>query len=135
MLTDTGPLVALLDRQDPNHLRCMRTLAGVRKGPLVTTWPCIAEAMHLLFRAGGHAAQHSLWELYQSDRVVFHDLGSQQIERMIALMEKYQDTPMDLADASLIATAEQLGLKRIFTLDSDFHIYQLSDGSALDVVP
>lgn len=39
---------------------------------------------------------------------------------MRSLMEKYRDTPMDLADASLVALAETRGLKRIFTLDSDF---------------
>lgn len=54
---------------------------------------------------------------------------------MIVLMQKHHDTPMDLADASLVAVAERLGLKRIFTRDSDFRIYRLADGSALDVVP
>jgi predicted nucleic acid-binding protein len=42
---------------------------------------------------------------------------------------------MDLADASLIVAAERLGAKRIFTLDSDFHVYRLSDGTALRTVP
>ena len=54
---------------------------------------------------------------------------------MALLMEQYRDTPMDLADASLVATAERLGLTRIFTLDSDFHIYRLADGRSLTVVP
>jgi predicted nucleic acid-binding protein len=42
---------------------------------------------------------------------------------------------MDLADASLVAAAERLGLRRIFTLDSDFYIYRLLDGSALACIP
>ena len=50
-------------------------------------------------------------------------------------MNKYQDKPMDLADASLVAAAEKLGVSRIFTLDSDFHIYRMSDGSAFKIVP
>jgi predicted nucleic acid-binding protein len=54
---------------------------------------------------------------------------------MAELMAKYKDRPMDLADASLIVTAERLGAKRIFTLDNDFHIYRLSDGMALEPVP
>ena len=49
-------------------------------------------------------------------------------------MEKYKDTPMDLADASLVAAAERLGLTRIFTVDSDFYVYRLADGTALEVV-
>jgi len=42
---------------------------------------------------------------------------------------------MDLADASLVAVAERLGIKRLFTLDSDFYIYRLADGSALECIP
>lgn len=56
-------------------------------------------------------------------------------ERMAALMEKYQDTSMDLADASLVAVAESRALRQIFTLDSDFRIYRLRDGSMLEVIP
>ncbi len=41
---------------------------------------------------------------------------------------------MDLADASLIAAAEALSLKRIFTIDSDFYVYRLADGSSLEVI-
>lgn len=54
---------------------------------------------------------------------------------MDALMAKYADQPMDLADASLVATAERLGLRRLFTLDSDFYVYRLADGSTLDLIP
>lgn len=134
-LTDTGPLVALLVQSDPGHEKCVAATKSLAGGPFVTTWPCLTEAMHFVFRAGGYPAQAKLWQLVQSARLRLHDLGPDEVLRMIALMEKYQDTPMDLADASLIATAEQLGLKRILTLDSDFHIYRLSDGSALDVMP
>lgn len=54
---------------------------------------------------------------------------------MATLMQKYRDRPMDLADASLVVAAERLGLHRVFTLDSDFHIYRLADGSALECIP
>ncbi len=54
---------------------------------------------------------------------------------MAALTDKYRDLPMDLADASLVTVADQLGMKTIFALDKDFHIYRLRDGSALKVVP
>lgn len=50
-------------------------------------------------------------------------------------MDQYRDTPMDLADASLVAAAETLGLKRVFTLDRHFYAYRLLDGTALEVLP
>jgi predicted nucleic acid-binding protein len=40
-------------------------------------------------------------------------------------MEKYSDTPMSLAGATLVTVAEHLRLKRIFTLDSDFDVYRV----------
>jgi hypothetical protein len=43
-------------------------------------------------------------------------------------------TPMDLADASLVVAAESLTLRRVFTLDRDFYIYRLADGTALQVI-
>jgi predicted nucleic acid-binding protein len=101
----------------------------------VTTWPCFTEAMYLLFQAGGYPAQVELWRWRTAGRLVLHDLTGGEMDRMAALMDKYRDRPMDLADASLVAAVERLGLRRVFTLDSDFHIYRLADGSALDCVP
>jgi uncharacterized protein len=54
---------------------------------------------------------------------------------MAILMAQYRDTPMDLADASLVVVAEIRNLNRVFTTDSDFYVYRLADGSALDVIP
>ena len=42
---------------------------------------------------------------------------------------------MDLADATLITLAESLPNKMIFTLNRDFHMYRLADGSSLRVIP
>jgi hypothetical protein len=56
-------------------------------------------------------------------------------ERMPALMERYQNVPMDLADASLVAVAEEQHMHRVFSLDRDFLIYRLPDGAAFEVVP
>ena len=41
---------------------------------------------------------------------------------------------MDLGDASLVAMAESRGYHNLFTIDSDFYIYRLADGSVLKIV-
>lgn len=133
-LCDTGPLVALIDEDDRDHARCAALLPTLRL-PLLTTWPCIAEAMHLLYRIGGYPAQEELWGYFSDGTLQLYPLTDADRERMRALMAQYRDTPMDLSDASLIAAAETLSLGRVFTLDSDFYVYRLADGSALEVAP
>ena len=64
-----------------------------------------------------------------------HTHSNAEITRILQLMSLYRDRPMDLADASLIALAETAGYTRIFSIDSDFYVYRLADGTALEVVP
>ena len=67
--------------------------------------------------------------------MLIHDADVAECKRMKVLMEQYKDTPMDLADASLVAAAESLRLRRIFTLDSDFYVYRIKDKDAFEVLP
>lgn len=124
-LCDTGPLVALVDRDDPHHARCVAALQTLPAQPLLTTWPCLTEAMYLLWRAGGLPAQDELWG-YLADRlVVLHIPATTEWERIRTLMQQYHDAPMDLADASLVTAAERCQLRRIFTLDRHFYAYRI----------
>jgi len=134
ILIDTGPLVAILNRDDPNHARCVETGNHLPPGPVITTWPCFTEAMYLVFRAGGYPAQAELWKLRSTRKLILHDLAEAETNRMAEMMAKYSDLPMDLADASVIAAAEVLGTRRVFTLDKDFFVYRFADGSAVDVI-
>jgi predicted nucleic acid-binding protein len=134
-LTDTGPLVALINRNDPNHLVCIEAAKKLPRGSLMTTWPCFTEAMYLLHKAGGHPAQTALWLMRDAGRLALHDSDEQELVRMKAMMAKYHDLPMDLADASLMAAAEWFGTQRVFTLDKDFRVYRFADGAAVEVIP
>lgn len=135
ILTDTGPLMALLDADDRHHQRCLVAIRGLPPEPMLTTWPCFTEAIYLLGAVGGYSYQANLWRLYTGGRLRMHAFSSGEIERIRTLMETYHDTPMDLADASLVAVAESLNLQHIFSLDSHFYIYRLLSGSVLQVVP
>ncbi len=135
-LTDTGPLFAMVDpaNQPDQFQRCptaMRTLPV----PLVTTWPCLSEAMHLAGRTGHWPMQALIAELITAGTLRLHAPSELEMLRTLELMKIYRDRPMDLADASLIALAETAGYTRIFSIDSDFYVYRLADGTALEVVP
>ena len=136
ILTDTGAIFALLNDNDRHHSRCAEALAHMHGDQrMITTWPCVTESMHFLGRRGGYAYQSRLWDWLNSNRVILHEITPAEATRMAQLMERYADTPMDLADASLIAAAETLNLRQIFTIDTDFYVYRLLDGSALEVIP
>jgi predicted nucleic acid-binding protein len=50
-------------------------------------------------------------------------------------MTRYADLPMDLADATLVALAEERADRRVFTLDSDFQVYRLHGRKRFEIVP
>ncbi len=138
-LCDTGPLVALVDSDDRHHARCLAALPSLTS-PLLTTWPCLTEAMHFLGKARGWDAQSVLWQFVRRGALQLHfpssaeELSAEEL-RIEALMGQYRDAPMDFADASLVAAAETLNQRRIFTLDQHFYAYRIYDQHAFEVVP
>ena len=134
IVVDAGPLIALLDRNESSHIACRTVLSGSTE-IMLTTWPCFTEAMYLLQRAGGYLFEQALWRLWLAGRLQIHNFSDAEIHRMEELMQQFRDTPMDLADASLVALAETLSLQRIFTLDSHFYVYRTADGHGFELVP
>jgi hypothetical protein len=53
-LVDAGPLVALIDADEPDHKAYVLALEAA-ENPFLTTWPAFTEAMHLLGAAGRRA--------------------------------------------------------------------------------
>lgn len=104
------------------------------QAPLLTTWPVVTEAMHLL-ADGGWRAQRLLWELVLSREFELVELDGPARARTRALMEKYRDLPMDLADATLVAVAERRQVRQVLTLDRDFGVYRTATRSAFEVLP
>ena len=135
MLVDAGPLIALLDENDRRHEACVALTRRLPNQPLATTWLCFTETIYFLGEEGGWHYQGRLWKLRRDGVLSLLEITELEADRMAVLMERYQNVPMDAADASLVAVAEARGFRRLFTLDSDFYIYRLADGSVLEVVP
>jgi predicted nucleic acid-binding protein len=133
-LTDAGPLVALLDRDEADHAECLEQLQ-VLSAPMVTTWPAFTEAMYLVGEGLGWRGQDALWRILRRGDLRVVETGASTVDRMERLMSKYRDVPMDLADASLVAVAEERRLTKVFTLDRDFRIYRLLGRRSFVIVP
>lgn len=78
--------------------------------------------------------QRQLAQLLHNNFLVIYDIRQEDYNRLFALMEQYQDRPMDLADATLVLTAERTAENRILTLDSDFLFYRIADQQSFEVI-
>ncbi len=122
MLIDTGPIIAIFDKDDDYHQSCIEILKKIRE-PLITTWPVLTEAFYLLNFSW--RVQDDLWEFIQRGGVQIEPFRESLYSRGRELMKKYHDLPMDLADATLVATGEELSITTVFTLDhKDFRLYK-----------
>lgn len=114
-LVDTGPIVAYLDANDPAHAKvaaCWDTF----RGQLLTTSAVVTESMH--FVCEDRSGPRNLADLVASSGMEIYDLcRAPELRESAALMEKYADTPMDFADATLVLLAEALSIYDVFTLD------------------
>ncbi len=114
-LIDTGPLVAYLDAGDPGHGGVTASL-DTFSGQLATTSAVITEAMH--FVSSSHDGPRLLAEFVATSRTEVYDLcRPPELLEAALLMQKYADTPMDFADATLLLLAEALDVRDILTLD------------------
>ena len=100
----------------------------------MTVWPALTEAMYLL--GFSWRAQGALWEMVESETLRLASLDEHDAPRMHALMHKYRDLPMDLADAALVRVAEREKLPRIFTLDrKHFRVYRPAGVGRFSILP
>ena len=120
-LIDAGPLIALFDKSDKYHKKVLEFLKKY-KGSLITTWPVITETTHMLDFNLNSQLDFLKWTY--NGGLTISSLDHDDIKRIIELTEKYSNIPMDLADASLVVTAEKEGIKTIVAIDSDYHIYR-----------
>ncbi|HZS41006.1 MAG TPA: PIN domain-containing protein [Polyangia bacterium] len=113
-LLDTGPLVALLSKNDAAHEPCVRAFETFR-GRLLTTEAVLTEATHLLGRAP--RGRTACLDFFLQAGALLVPIDVARLRRCRELMERYHDVPMDFADATLVALAEELGVGQVFTLD------------------
>ncbi len=132
-LLDTGFLVALVNRADPAHARCVGTWRSVQ-GPFVSTEGVLVEAAWLLRKTKTGFAQ--VTGLVQAVGTVFPPLTAARLKRCEGLMEKFADVPMDSTDALLVALAEEFDVRRVLTLDRrGFRVFRTAKGRALTQFP
>ena len=121
-LIDSGPLIALFDRNDKYHLASLKFIKN-NNSELVTTLASITETLHLL--DFNRNAQIDFLGWVNAGAVTLEPISSDDLQRIKQLTIKYSDLPMDFADACLVLLGEKLTISTIATIDRDFDVYRL----------
>jgi len=119
VLVDAGFLVALLSRRDAHHKWAVRE-ASENAPPWSTCEAVLSEAYHLL----GERGAPGLNALLSRRAVVTTFRLDDNVEAVVAFLQKYASVPMSFADACLVRMSETMADPLILTTDSDFHVYR-----------
>lgn len=124
IIVDTGAWVGLANRRDDYHEPCRRFFL-INREPLITTFPVLVETVHLLFQRVGVDKTLAWMDTIHEQGIGVFALEAAQLARIATLMRRYRNLPMDLADASLVLLAEEIGTGRIVSTDQrDFNSYR-----------
>lgn len=131
VLLDTGPLVTFL-AAGLRHQDWVREQWQRLRPPLLTCEPVLTEAAFLLKREG-REPDPILVLLERGVLRVALEIEDQ-LPDLRALLRRYRDRPMSLADACLVRLAELHPGSVILTLDADFRIYRRHGNKVLRVL-
>lgn len=133
VLLDTGAWVAVIDRDEQAHGRCLEAFQQLA-GRLVSTEAVLTETLWFMqnYRGGARACA----DFVRRGAVTLVPVSAESLARAVDLMEKYRNLPMDFADATLVTLGEDLGLEGVFTLDRrGFGAYRLHGRRPFRIIP
>lgn len=117
LITDTGPLVAALNRGDPHHEPAVRLLTDAARWPIAVPAPVVTETALFALRRLGLEAHERFLDSVGAGEVEVLDLSQEDHRRVAALCRAYRELPLDQVDASVIALAERYDQGAVATLD------------------
>jgi len=116
VVADTGPLYALIDSSDAWHDRVVKWWRA-RPRNVVVPVSVLPEVSYLLQTRIGPAAEQAFIRAVADGELVVEALEPEDIVRAATLLQDYADLPLGFVDATVVATAERLGVREILTTD------------------
>lgn len=116
IVVDAGPLYAYVDADDAHHAAALELLE-THPGPLVVPSLVITEVVYLLAtRLGTEPEVRFLGDL-ASGAFTVEPVAASDWLRIAELVARYRDLPLGTVDASVVVTAERLGIAEVATVD------------------
>jgi uncharacterized protein len=135
LVLDTGPLLAALDRADPDHQRCSALLIEAAED-LVVPSLVLAELDYWCHERLGADVWLAFLEdvlegAYRAEPPTLADL-----RRCHAIQTDYSDLGLGVVDASVVALVERLDERKLATLDRrHFSVVRPAHTEALRLLP
>jgi uncharacterized protein len=127
-ILDAGPLIALLNRNDAHHLWACATLEHLEP-PFYSCPEVIAEA------AAMTGQPRAVVEMIQAGEIILNFSLTEQAAGVLALLGKYADQQMDLADACIVRLSELMRDSRVVTVDrADFTVYRRNGRDLIPII-
>lgn len=130
-IVDAGPLVAFLVKGEA-HGEWVRAQFARLTGSLYTCEPAFAEAAYLV--SGDPGGPPKLIEMVRRGHLAMPFRLQEEISAVDALMRRYANVPMSLADACLVRLSELYPDLPVLTLDRDFRIYRRSGRQVIPLI-
>ncbi len=131
VIADTGPLVAMLDRDDQDHAWAVRE--GRRLPPKMLSCEAVLSEVHFLTQDIPEAKDRI--ESWLADGRLELPFTARDHHSLIhELMTRYASVPMSFADACLVRMSELWPEAPVFTLDSDFRVYRRNKRQSLPLI-
>ena len=131
VIVATGPLVALLNRKDNSHAWVVQQLQDIQP-PMVTCESVLAEATYLTRQTP--SARVALIEMVGESFLTIGMAVADHHSALLAMVRRYANVPMSLADACLVRLAELFPQSPVLTLDSDFSVYRKNGRQVIEVL-
>jgi predicted nucleic acid-binding protein len=135
LVVDAGPLVAAAAVDDRHHERCVALLADASP-PLVVPALVVTEVAYFLGDRMGAAAELAFARALRDGELVVEPVEAADWPRIAELLELYDDLPLGMVDASVVAACERLGVEALATLDRrHFTVIRPRHCGALTILP
>lgn len=134
-IADTSGLLALFNSAEPEHDAVGRLVAEI-SDPLVVSPYVVAELDYLVASRIGVDAELTVLEELAGGAYELAQLDASNLERASAVIERYRDQSIGLADASIVVLADRYRTREILTLDHrHFDVLHPLSGGRFKLVP
>jgi predicted nucleic acid-binding protein len=135
LVVDTSGVLAYLARDEPQHER-VRRVVEAEEGPFLLSPFVLAELDYLVAGRLGRRVQSELLRDVEDGAYSLEPFDADDVRRARAVLERFADHDLGLADASVVVLAERHATTRVLTLDErHFRALRAHDGRAFTLLP